>query len=125
MWARITNPRYRFVEISELSGLSQKEIAITIGIDQAQYNRIESGKVEPTLSSLEKIAEALEVRVVEFFNDDEPIDINSFDKSIVEKLRLLDQLDEVEKKSIYNIIDMAISKKRLKDTLSNALNTSS
>lgn len=106
-------------------GLSQKEIAITIGIDQAQYSRIESGKVEPTLSSLEKIAEALEVRVVEFFNDDEPIDINSFDKSIVEKLRLLDQLDEVEKKSIYNIIDMAISKKRLKDTLSNALNTSS
>ena len=36
-------------------GLSQKEIAITIGIDQAQYSRIESGKVEPTLSSLEKM----------------------------------------------------------------------
>ena len=39
----------------------------------------------------------------------------------VEKLQLLDQLEDVEKKSIFNIIDMAISKKRLKDTLTNAL----
>lgn len=84
-----------------------------------------SDKVEPTLSSLEKIAEALEVSIADFFNNDQPIDINSFDKSIVEKLRLLDQLEEIEKKSIYNIMDMAISKKRLKDTLSNALNTAS
>ena len=29
--------------------LSQKEVALSIGIDQAQYSRIESGKVEPTL----------------------------------------------------------------------------
>jgi len=52
----------------------------------------------------------------------EPIDVNSYDKSIVERLRLLDQLEETEKASIFNIIDMAITKKRLKDTLSNALN---
>jgi len=48
--------------------------------------------------------------------------VNSYDKSIVERLRLLDQLEEAEKASIFNIIDMAITKKRLKDTLSNALN---
>jgi hypothetical protein len=40
----------------------------------------------------------------------------------VEKLRLLNQLEESEKKSIFNIIDIALTKKRLKDTLSNALN---
>jgi hypothetical protein len=39
------------------------------------------------------------------------------------KLRLLNQLEETEKKSIFNIIDMALTKKRLKDTLSNALNS--
>jgi|SRR5690554_908558 len=104
-------------------GLSQKEVALSVGIDQAQYSRIESGKVEPTLSSLEKIAEALGIRVVELFSDEKPIDVNSYDKTIVERLRLLDELEENEKSSIYNIIDMAVSKKRLKDTLSNALNT--
>lgn len=103
-------------------GLSQKEIALSVGIDQAQYSRIESGKVEPTISSLEKIAEALDIKVVELFNEEKPIDINSYDKSIVDKLRLLDELDDIEKNSIFNIIDIAISKKRLKDMLSNALN---
>ncbi len=102
-------------------GLSQKEVATSIGIDQAQYSRIESGKVEPTLSSLEKIAEALSIEVAELFSKEKPVDVNSYDKNIVEKLQLLDQLEDVEKKSIFNIIDMAISKKRLKDTLTNAL----
>ena len=97
-------------------------VALSVGIDQAQYSRIESGKVEPTISSLEKIAEALEIKVVELFNEEKPIDVNSYDKTIVEKLRLLDELEYIEKNSIFNIIDIAISKKRLKDTLSNALN---
>jgi hypothetical protein len=50
-----------------------------------------------------------------------PTDINAYNKNIVERIQLLDQLEEVEKKSILTIIDMAISNKRLKDTLANAL----
>ncbi|WP_438712354.1 helix-turn-helix domain-containing protein [Aquimarina muelleri] len=105
-------------------GLSQKEVALSVGIDQAQYSRIESGKVEPTISSLQKIADALEIKVVELFSEEQPIDVNSYDQDIINKLRLLDELEDIEKKSIFNIIDIAISKKRLKDTLSKALNTS-
>jgi len=98
-------------------GLSQKEIALGVGIDQAQYSRIESGKVEPTLSSLGKIADALNVRLPELFDDSIVMDINSYDKSAVDKLRLVEELDEQEKKSIFTIIDIAISRKRLKDNL--------
>lgn len=117
------NVAEKIKEVRTNKGLSQKEVALSVGIDQAQYSRIESGKVEPTLSSLEKIADALGIKVVELFNDEKPIDINSYEKSIVERLRLLDELEETEKSSIYNIIDMAISRKRLKDTLATALNT--
>lgn len=102
--------------------LSQKEVAISIGIDQAQYSRIESGKVEPTLSSLEKIAEALGVKVADLFSEEKTTDVNSYDSNLVERLRLIDELDEQERKSIFSIIDMAISKKRLKDYLNNAMN---
>jgi transcriptional regulator with XRE-family HTH domain len=101
--------------------LSQKEVATRIGIDQAQYSRIESGKVEPTLSSIQKIADALHIDIAELFSKEQIADINSYDKNVVERLHLLDQLEEVERKSIFNIIDMAISKKRLKDTLTQAL----
>ena len=105
-----------------IKGFSQKEVALSIGIDQAQYSRIESGKVEPTVSSLEKIADALGVEIADFFSKEVPTDINSYDKNAVERLQLLDQLEETEKKSIFTIIDMAISKKRLTDSLSLALN---
>jgi len=40
----------------------------------------------------------------------------------MEKLRLLDSLDEIEKKSIYTLIDSLISKKKLKDSLQNLAN---
>lgn len=112
----------RIKQIRTSKKLSQKELALSIGIDQGQYSRMENSKVEPTLSSLEKIAEALDIKITELFDENEPIDVNSYDKSIVERLRLLDQLEETEKTSIFNIIDMAISKKRLEDVLSNALN---
>jgi len=103
-------------------GMSQKEIALEVGIDQAQYSRIESGKVEPTLSSLEKIADALSVQLSDLFNDNIALDINSYDKSALDKIRLVDELDEQEKKSIFNIIDIAISRKRLKDSLTSMVN---
>jgi transcriptional regulator with XRE-family HTH domain len=102
--------------------LSQKEVAASIGIDQAQYSRIESGKVEPTLSSIEKIADALGITVAEFFSQEKPADVNSYDKTLVDRLKLLDELEDSERKSIFNIIDIAITKKRLTDTLSSALN---
>lgn len=104
--------------------LSQKEVALTIGIDQAQYSRIESGKVEPTLSSLKKIADALSISVGDLFSDEKPVDINSFDADLVEKLRLLAELDKDELKSICHIIDIAVNKKRLKDSLSSVLKSS-
>jgi len=43
------------------------------------------------------------------------------DKNVIDKVRLLEELDETEKKSIFNIIGIAISRKRLKDNLANVL----
>jgi len=104
--------------------LSQKEVALTIGIDQAQYSRIESGKVEPTVSSLKKIADALNISVGDFFSDEKPVDINSFDADLIERLKLMTELDKEDLKSLCHIIDIAVNKKRLKDSLSSVLKSS-
>lgn len=104
--------------------LSQKEVALTIGIDQAQYSRIESGKVEPTVSSLKKIADALNISVGDLFADDKPVDINSFDADLIERLKLMTELDKEDLKSLCHIIDIAVNKKRLKDSLSSVLKSS-
>jgi transcriptional regulator with XRE-family HTH domain len=113
------------VKIREAKGLSQKEVAMALGMDQSQYSKIEKGKTDPTTSTLEKIAAALDIQISELFGTGQVREVNSYDKSLLEKVQLLEQLEEEEKKSVFNIIDGLIYKKRLKDTLSSALNLAS
>jgi hypothetical protein len=61
------------------------------------------------------------VNFEDFFKNDAPITVDSFDKSLVEKVKLIDGLEEQQKSHIYAIIDMAVSNNRLKNTLTNAL----
>jgi len=108
--------------VREAKKLSQKHVALSVNMDPSQYSKIEKGKTDPSVSTLERIARALGVSLAELFESDEIFkDINSADKTIMEKLRLIEQLDEQEKKSVYNIIDGLFAKKKLKDTLSAAL----
>jgi hypothetical protein len=49
-------------------------------------------------------------------------DIHSYDKSIVEKLQLVEQLEEKEKDAFFTMLDALIGKQRMKNALSNAIN---
>ena len=111
----------RIRQLREQKKLSQKEVALIVCIDRSQYSRIGTNKVEPTISTMAKIAEAFDVKLAHFFTDEEPADINSFDKSLAEKVKMIDELKPLQKSHIMGAIDMAINNKRLKDTLSNAL----
>ncbi len=65
-----------------------------------------------------KIAKALGVTLSELFRADEIFtDIKSSDKTLMEKLRLLDTLEDKDKQSLYHIIDTFVAKKKLKDNL--------
>lgn len=103
--------------------LSQKEVALALEMDQAQFSRIENDKTDPAFSTIEKIAKALGVELAELVNADDIFkDVNSYDKSVIEKMALVDQLEEKEKSAFFSILDALVAKKRLKDSLSDALN---
>lgn len=109
-------------EVREAKGMSQKEVALTLVMNPSQYSKIENGKVDPQFSSIEKIANALGIDIADLFSSNKAItDIDSFDKSLVEKIQLIEQLEENQKKSIFSIIDMAVYNIKLKQTLSSAL----
>jgi transcriptional regulator with XRE-family HTH domain len=109
-------------EVREAKGLSQKEVALILVMNPSQYSKIENGKVDPQFSTIEKIANALGVDIADIFNSNKVItDIDSFDKTLVEKIQLIEQLEENQKKSIFSIIDMAVYNIKLKQTLSSAL----
>ena len=103
--------------------LSQKDVADSVAIDRGQYSRIETGKVEPMISTLEKIAQAFDVELITFFETAPSITVDSFDKTLVERVKIIDELEPQQKNHIYAIIDMAVANNRLKNTLTDALNT--
>ena len=109
-------------KIREAKGLSSKEVAISCKMDPAQYSRIENNKTDPALSSLIKIAKALGVTVAELFTADDVFkDVNSIDKTLMEKISLIELLDKKERSAFFIMLDALVAKKKLKDNLSNVL----
>lgn len=112
----------RIKTIRETKGMSQKELITAVGLGAPMYSRIETGKVEPSLTTLEKIAKALGVSLVDFFEDDQnPSEINSYDASIMEKVKTIEQLSDDEKKLVFAFVDALLGKKKLKEALSSVL----
>lgn len=105
--------------LRKLNNLSQKQVCMTAGIPQGQYSLIENGKVVPAIPTLEKISKVFGVGLGEFFKNYGPED--EINLPLLEKIRLLDQLDKDEKDALMKLIDMAVSKKRLKDNLADLL----
>ena len=90
----------------------------------ANYSRIENGKADPAFSSVVKIAKAMGVDLIDLFKADQVLkDVNSFDKSLTEKLSFIEQLDKKDKTAFYAVLDAFINKKKLKDTLSDVLSS--
>lgn len=108
--------------IRTAKGLSQKEVIISAGLDKAQYSRIENNKTDPYFSTIDKIAKAMGITLSELFTtSEEPKEIQSHDKTVMEKVNLIESLSKEEKATIYKMLDAFIGKKKLKDTLANVL----
>ncbi|QTE21038.1 helix-turn-helix domain-containing protein [Polaribacter cellanae] len=106
----------------EAKGLSQKEVISAISMGAAQYSRIENGKTDPSISTVEKIAKALGVTMAELFTDANDLkEINSLNKTLIERVTLIDTLTKEEQKTIFTILDAFISKRKFKSTLKNVL----
>ncbi len=101
--------------LRELKNLSQKEVALDSGVPQGQYSRIENGKVEPSISTLQKLAGVFEVSIAEFFKSNQPDE--EVNLPLFEKIKMIDTLEDDEKEALLKMIDLAIANKLLKDNL--------
>lgn len=62
----------RVREIREAKGLTQREIADRIRIDDYYISRLENDHINPTLATMQKLARALEVEVRDLFPATQP-----------------------------------------------------
>lgn len=114
--------RKKINSIREAKGKTAKEVISAVGMGAPMYSRIENGVNEPSLTTLEKIAKALGVSLSEIFQAEDGLsEVSSYDKSLMEKVRMIENLTEEEKKTVFSIVDAFVGKKKLKDALSNVL----
>ena len=57
----------RIQKIRTSKGISQQELAAKCNFEKSNMSRLEAGRVNPTLATLEKVASALEINIIEFF----------------------------------------------------------
>lgn len=65
---------------------------------QGQYSLIEYGKVEPSVSTLERLAKVFGISISEFFNSTD-IDITLY-LPLLEKIKLIDTLEAAEQQAL-------------------------
>lgn len=55
-------------KLRELKGISQQDLAAKCNFEKSNMSRLEAGRVNPTLSTLEKVANALDVPFIVLFS---------------------------------------------------------
>ena len=55
-------------KLRELKGISQQDLAAKCNFEKSNMSRLEAGRVNPTLSTLEKVANALDITLPELFD---------------------------------------------------------
>ena len=99
-------------------GLSQEALSEKLGVHKAHLSRLENGKYQPSLEVIKKLAKAFEISIDDLLSDEEEIsEVRINNKSLAEKLRLIDSLDEEDKQAIIKVIDSMLTKKKMVDLL--------
>jgi transcriptional regulator with XRE-family HTH domain len=104
--------------IREKQGLLQKEVALHISVDKSTYSKIEKGMREVTVVELQKLTKLFSLTADQILNYDEniiPKEVVIEDKSTIEQMQLLQELDEEDKSTVFKIIDKMLTTKKFKD----------
>ena len=105
-------------QLRKEKGWSQTELANKIGSHLSHITRMETGKYNPSVDVLIKLADALEVSLDQIVNrSGGPEEIHIEDQTFAEKIKLLNTLNKKEKEVITTFIDAILTKKKLLNLL--------
>lgn len=87
-------------------GITQNELAVKSGINNKSISRYELGSSTPPADAIKAIADALGVSTDYLLSDKDNITIK--DKDLFEKFEIIQEMTGEVKKTIINLIDLAI-----------------
>lgn len=91
----------RIRELRKARGLTQEQLAELVEVEQKHVSRLELGKSYPTIERLEKIAEALNVPLKDFFDF---MHLDSPDTRALKIDELVKGMNEDYQRIIYKIV---------------------
>ena len=104
--------------LRQKSGLSQRQLALRMQVPRTYVSKIENEKAMPTLSSLERLARALEVSMADLLKgsnrslEDDIADL-MHDEFIAEVVQYLGKLDSMQRSSLMaQVRDLSIRPRR-------------
>jgi transcriptional regulator with XRE-family HTH domain len=103
--------------IREEKKLKQIEVATHIGVDKSAYSKIEKDLRAVTVKELQKMAQIFNMTTDQIihFDGKMPKEMVMEDKTAIEQMRLIQQLDEEDRQTIFRLIDKMLTNKKFKD----------
>ena len=104
--------------LRQKSGLSQRQLAMRMQVPRTYVSKIENEKAVPTLSSMQRLATALEVTMVDLLKGssrtlEDEIDDLMHDGFIAEVVPLLDKLDAMQRSILLSQVrDLSLHPRR-------------
>lgn len=102
-------------KLRKKKGWSQSQLAEQVGSHLSHINRIETGKYNPSLDVVQKLASIFEVSIDYLVSDmDEGYnEVKIENKGLMERMKLIDTLDEEDRSALIRIIDSMLTKKKI------------
>ena len=112
------NMHDKIKQLRKKKGLSQQALADLVGIHITHMNRIENGHYLPSLDVFKKLAEYFEVSPDYLLNDDlADFEVKIKDRSLAERIRLIDNIEEKDRQALIQIIDTMLTKQKMRELL--------
>ena len=99
------------------AGLSQQELAKLIGVPYQNIYRWENGIVSPSLKTVAKIAQALQVSTdAIIFSKKDKVKLQTSNKALAKRIKSIEQLRYSDQQALFKIIDVFLKSKNKRKT---------
>lgn len=104
-------------QIREEKGLTQQQLAELINMHRSNYSKVESGERDLSIDAINKIAKFFGMTIDQLVNFDGamPQEVTVEDKTLLEQVKLIQELEPEEKSMVFKMIDTFLTKKKFKD----------
>jgi len=100
----------------EEKNLTQKQIADLIHMHRSNYSRVETGERELSIEAIQKIATLFGMTIDQLINEETiPQEVSFEDTTSNEQMKLIEQLDEEDKQTIFRLIEKMLTNKKFKE----------